>query len=110
LLGGGFGGVYALGMFTRRANWQGALIGIVTSIVVTLLVKAYTDIHVLLYVGVAVFTCVVVGYVVSLFFPTQESRLKGLTVYRQDRVKDGEVTMSTYESGLRQRLEEELNN
>jgi SSS family transporter len=106
LLGGGFGGVYALGMFTRRANWQGALVGIITSIVVTLLVKAYTNIHVLLYVGVAVFTCVVVGYVVSLFFPTQESRLKGLTVYRQDRVADGEVTVHTYEAGLRSILED----
>ncbi len=84
LLGGGFGGVYALGMFTRRANWQGALVGIVSSIVVTLIVKEYTNIHVLLYAGVAITTCIVVGYLVSLFFPMQEKSLKGLTVYAQD--------------------------
>jgi SSS family transporter len=84
LLGGGFGGVYALGMFTRRANWQGAAVGIVVSIFVTLAVRRYTDIHVLLYGGVAIITCIVVGYLVSLFFPTQDSHLKNLTVFTAD--------------------------
>src|SRR5690606_18107954 len=36
LLGGGFAGCYALGMFTKRANWQGAFIGVGTSLVLTL--------------------------------------------------------------------------
>ncbi len=85
LLGGGFGGVYALGMFTRRSNWQGALVGIVSSIFVTLAVRQYTDIHVLLYAGVAIITCITVGYLVSLFFPRPEGHLTGLTVYKQDR-------------------------
>ncbi len=39
LLGGGFSGIYALGMFTRRANWQGAVTGIIASIVATVLTK-----------------------------------------------------------------------
>jgi len=85
LLGGGFGGVYALGMFTRRATWQGACVGIVTSIFAALVVRAYTDIHVLLYGGVAIITCIVVGYVVSLPFPHQYDRLRGLTVFKADR-------------------------
>ncbi len=85
LLGGGFGGVYALGMFSRRANWQGALVGIVASIFAVLAVRAYTNIHVLLYVGVAILTCIVVGYLVSLFFPPQTDRLRGLTVFKVDR-------------------------
>lgn len=85
LLGGGFGGVYALGMFTRRANWQGALIGTVCSVIITLWVKAHTPIHVLLYGGVAVISCVVIGYGSSFFFPSQEDRLKGLTVYLRDK-------------------------
>ena len=33
LLGGGFAGAYTLGMFTRRANWQGVAIGIAAAIV-----------------------------------------------------------------------------
>ncbi|NNE34761.1 MAG: sodium/solute symporter [Rhodothermales bacterium] len=84
LLGGGFGGVYALGMFTRRANWQGALVGIVSSIFITLAVREYTDIHVLLYAGVAIISCITIGYLVSLFFPIQEGHLEGLTVYARD--------------------------
>ena len=88
LLGGGFGGVYTLGMFTRRANWQGALVGIVGSIFVTLAVRAYTDIHVLLYTGVAIISCIVIGYIVSLFFPMQTKSLHGLTVFRVDNPKD----------------------
>ena len=88
LLGGGFGGVYTLGMFTRRANWQGALVGIVGSIFVTLAVRAYTDIHVLLYTGVAIISCIVIGYIVSLFFPMQTKSLHGLTVFKVDNPKD----------------------
>lgn len=84
LLGGGFGGVYALGMFSRRANWQGALVGIVSSIFITLAVRAYTNIHVLLYGGVAIISCIVIGYIVSLFFPVQTASLTGLTVFKQD--------------------------
>ncbi len=86
LLGGGFGGVYALGMFTRRANWQGAMVGIVASIFAALAVKAYTPIHVLLYGGVAIITCIVVGYLVSLLFPPQHEQLQGLTVFKIDKV------------------------
>ncbi|HLE57301.1 MAG TPA: sodium/solute symporter, partial [Rhodothermia bacterium] len=85
LLGGGFGGVYALGMFTRRATWQGAIVGIFTSIFAALAVRAYTDIHVLLYGGIAIFTCIIVGYAVSLFFPPQHERLRGLTVFTVDK-------------------------
>jgi Na+/proline symporter len=84
LLGGGFGGVYALGMFTRRATWHGALVGIVSSIGITLAVQAYTPIHVLLYTGVAITSCIVIGYLVSLFFPIQDTKLEGLTVYLKD--------------------------
>jgi SSS family transporter len=91
LLGGGFGGVYALGMFTRRTNWQGASVGIVASIIATLLVQAYTNIHVLLYVGVAVITCIVVGYLVSLLFPPQYDQLDGLTVFKEDNGGSGGV-------------------
>jgi SSS family transporter len=87
LLGGGFGGVYALGMFTRRANWQGALVGIVCSILVTLAFKQYTNIHVLMYGGVAIFSCIIIGYLVSLLFPIQEGHLEGLTVFAKDNTK-----------------------
>ena len=83
LLGGGFAGIYALGMFTRRANWQGCAIGVVASIVLTVLVKLYTPWHVITYSFVSVGGCMIVGYLGSLLFPPPAQSLKGLTIFDQ---------------------------
>jgi len=81
LLGGGFAGVYALGMLTRRANATGALVGVAASVMVTVLVKVYTPLHFMLYGAVSVMTCVVVGYIASLVLLGRKSDLEGLTIY-----------------------------
>lgn len=83
LLGGGFSGIYALGMFTRRANWQGCVIGIVASIVMTILTKLFTPLHVWMYLVVSVGSCIVFGYLGSWLFPASTRSLKGLTVFDQ---------------------------
>ena len=90
LLGGGFAGIYALGMFTRRANYQGCVIGIIASIVLTVLTKFYTPLHVLMYAFVSTSACMVFGYFGSLFFPPPIQSLRGLTIY--DQVKGGVPT------------------
>ncbi len=83
LLGGGFSGIYALGMFTRRANWQGCVIGIVASIVMTVAAKYGTSLHVLMYAVVSISACMVFGYLGSLFFPAPTQSLRGLTIFDQ---------------------------
>ena len=85
LIGGGFGGVFLLGMFTKSANSKGALIGAAASIIVTIFVKSYTDIHFMLYSSVAVGTCILVGYLASFLFAKSSSDLKGLTVYTREK-------------------------
>jgi SSS family transporter len=85
LLGGGFAGTYALGMFTRRANWQGAAIGVCTSIGVTMVAWSMRLVHSFFYTAIAIFTCIVVGYVASLFFPVSQRSLDGLTIYGRSR-------------------------
>ncbi len=87
LLGGGFAGIYALGMFTRRANWQGAVIGIVMSLVMTLLAKLYTPVHVLMYMVISISSCMAFGYLGSWFFPSPAQSLRGLTIF--DQIKGG---------------------
>lgn len=87
LLGGGFAGIYALGMFTRRANWQGCVIGIIASIVLTVLTKLYTPLHVLMYGFISTSACMIFGYVGSLFWPAPTQSLRGLTIF--DQVKGG---------------------
>lgn len=88
LLGGGFAGCYALGMFTKRANWQGTMIGVGTSLVLTLIAWSYDAVHPFFYIFIANLTTIVVGYLASLFFPAPTQSLYGLTIYtpRKDAV------------------------
>jgi len=83
LLGGGFAGAYTLGMFTRRANWQGVVIGVVVSIAVTLAAWTVSFVHPYFYLPLSIFVCITVGYVASFLFPAPTT-LKGLTIYRRD--------------------------
>jgi Na+/proline symporter len=80
LMGGGVVGVYSLGMFTKRVNGFGAVCGAIASIVITLLVKLYTPLHWSTYMPIAILSCMVVGYLCSLFSP-QTKDLEGLTVF-----------------------------
>jgi solute:Na+ symporter, SSS family len=80
LLGGGFAGAYTLGMFTRRANWQGVAIGIATAMVVTLTAWWFSLVHPYFYLGISILVCIVVGYCASFLFPSPRVSLEGLTV------------------------------
>jgi SSS family transporter len=85
LIGGGFGGVFALGMFTRRANTAGAICGVIASLVTGLSAQAFTNVHVFMILPIAVFTVVSVGYAVSWLTPRHSNSLHGLTLYRVDQ-------------------------
>lgn len=100
LLGGGFAGAYTLGMFTRRANSAGVSIGVATAIVVTVVAWWNNLVHPYFYLGISIFTCIVVGYVASLFFPATTRSLAGLTVFKdQDLgIADGSARRSTLSS------------
>lgn len=84
LLGGGFAGAYTLGMFTRRANWQGVAIGVAGSILITLIFWSMSLVHPYFYLAISILLCIVIGYLASLFFPPPAASLKGLTIYKQD--------------------------
>lgn len=85
LLGGGFAGAYTLGMFTRRANWQGVAIGIATSIVLTMTAWSQNLVHPYFYLAISILICIVVGYAASLFFPAPApATLRGLTILREN--------------------------
>ncbi|MFN7138324.1 MAG: sodium:solute symporter family transporter, partial [Limisphaerales bacterium] len=69
LLGGGLAGVFTLGIFTRRTNAMGAITGIITSVVILGWVQKNTSLHFFLYGGIGLISCVVIGYLTSLFTP-----------------------------------------
>lgn len=81
LLGGSCAGAYTLGMFTRRANWQGVAIGIVAASVITLVVWLYGLIHPYLYLALAIAASIGIGYLASWFFPPPAQSLDGLTIF-----------------------------
>jgi len=88
ILYGAIAGVFALGIYTRRGNTAGALIGGIASFPVVYYVKNYTHLHFFLYVVVGIVTCVVVGYLTSLVIPAKKKDLTGLTVYTLLKRKD----------------------
>ncbi|HEY0946645.1 MAG TPA: sodium:solute symporter [Opitutaceae bacterium] len=79
ILGGGFAGTYALGMFTRRANWQGALIGTAASIASAYVLRPYVS--PILLTGTSIAACIAVGYAASYLFPPPSGSLAGLTIF-----------------------------
>ncbi len=90
LFGGAFGGAYALGMFTRRANWQGVLIGMGFSFIATFVVWWHHLVHSFLYLGISILFSIVVGYLASFFFPAPAAEsLQGLTVFTPKAQKAG---------------------
>ncbi len=89
LLGGGFAGAYTLGMFTRRANWQGVAIGIAASIALTLAIWTLQMVHPYYYLAISILLCIVIGYLASLFFPAPRQSLNGLTIFRDRAVEPG---------------------
>ena len=65
---GGLGGVFILGVFSKRVNSTSALIGLGISILVQVLVSIYPVVHLLMYAATGFVSCFVAGYVASLFF------------------------------------------
>jgi SSS family solute:Na+ symporter len=84
LIGGGFPGVFALGLISRRATAPGVMIGALGSIAITWWVQNFTKTSVFLHGFVAVASCMAIGYGASLLFGRRRSieELEGLTLWQ----------------------------
>lgn len=78
---GSLGGLFLLGMITRRANSAGALCGIIGSLFVQLSVIHFQSVHLLLYTTTGFVSCFVIGYLASWLFPDDKKNTDHLTVY-----------------------------
>lgn len=81
MLTGSLAGLFALGIFTRRANGIGGLIGVAVSLIALVLVRQFTDLHFFMYALVAVGTCLIIGYSTSVALRAPCLPLQGLTIY-----------------------------
>ncbi|WP_026813365.1 sodium:solute symporter family transporter [Arenibacter certesii] len=68
LFTGGLGGMFLLGMLTKRANSTGTMIGLVLSAILLWYVSVYTPINFLMYSLIGVGSCFIFGYIFSLIF------------------------------------------
>jgi len=68
LFTGGLGGMFLLGMLTKRANTTGTMIGLGLSAILLWYVSVYTSINFLMYSLIGVGSCFIFGYVFSLIF------------------------------------------
>lgn len=85
LIGGGLGGIFFLGLFTRRANATGAILGGIVGTAATAAVMFTTDIHFTWYYSIGMITCVVVGYGVSLVTHSPPNTPLGVMDYWRQR-------------------------
>ncbi len=83
ILLGGLGGLFLLGLVTRRANSVGALCGLAGSIVVQTLVTQHQWVNLLLYSTTGFIACFAIGYVVSLATGGSDHKhTDNLTIYK----------------------------
>jgi Na+/proline symporter len=68
LVGSGLGGIFFLGLFTKRANSVGAFIGGIVGTVVTAYVMFKTEINWLWYYEIGLASAIVAGYLSSIIF------------------------------------------
>ena len=78
---GVLGGLFCLGLLTRRANGWGALIGAISGALTMGLMPIYTNISGYLYACIGIVICFIIGYIASLIIPAVKHDLTGLTVY-----------------------------
>ncbi|GGZ37648.1 sodium:solute symporter [Echinicola pacifica] len=77
---GGLGGIFLIGMLSKKVNGKGALIGLILSAIVQIGVKFHTDLSIHLYALTGLLSAISFTYLFSLFF-TDFKDLKGLTIH-----------------------------
>ena len=80
IVGAPIAGIFALGVFTKRANSIGVTLGGIAAIASTFCLQR-TNIHPFLFLPVGIIICIVVGYLTSLLIPHKKRDQTGLTIY-----------------------------
>src|SRR5690606_16980161 len=80
IFGGALAGVFILGVFTRKANARGIVVGLIAGVSAVLFIKNNTDISVYLYGAISVLTTILIGYLASAIVPGKKN-LDGLTYF-----------------------------
>jgi SSS family transporter len=82
LFGGSLAGLFAAGIFTRRASGASALLGFFVSAGALYLVKSAGVIHFYLYAFVGIFVCFLVAWAGGFVIPNRKEGMERFTVYK----------------------------
>ena len=88
LFGGCMAGLFVAGIFTRRTNGPGILVGFFVSALVIYFVQATGAVSFYLFSGIGITTCVLVGWLASLVLPAADVNLSNLTIYTMSGIKN----------------------
>ncbi|PWU67206.1 sodium:solute symporter [Gracilibacillus dipsosauri] len=83
LFGVPIAGIFALGIFTKRANAPGVLIGLILSAITSYFIQQ-TSFSPFAVSVMAFFSSYIFGYVASFFFPAYNKNTTGLTIYTKN--------------------------
>ncbi len=83
LFGSALTGIFVLGIFIKRANWAGTLVGAVLSVIVVVLLKYQTPMNFYIYPLIAIPVCVIGGYLFSLIIKVERNNNSKSLVYHK---------------------------
>ena len=86
---GVLGGLFALGVLTRRGSEWAALLGAVIGATIMGLLPIYSNINGVLYAAIGIAVCFSIGYLLSLILPARQHDIEGLTIYTQSDRRGG---------------------
>ena len=78
---GALGGLFVLGVTTRKASGRGAMVGLLAgvAVMVTTWLQQWADGY--LFATIGILSCLVIGYLASLILPSDHHDLEGLTLH-----------------------------
>jgi len=82
------GGLFVLGIFTRRANAHGAIVGLLASGVVQYVLKKHSNLHDFMFAITGMASCVVIGFMASYLFPRGDRSLENLTLFTRQEERN----------------------
>jgi len=88
LFGSAIAGIFILGIFIKKANWKGALIGALLSVIVLAFVKYNTLINFYIYPLIAIPTCIITGFIFSLILPVKQNDITNLVYSKKSLIKN----------------------
>lgn len=81
LILGNLGGLFLLGLLTKRTSGKAAIIGVIGSIIVQAYLSYNQSVHLLLFAATGFISCFIIGYTASFIFPNKKNNIQSLTIY-----------------------------